>query len=120
MVIKGKTMDGKDFDWKSYRGKVVLVDYWATWCPPCVKETPHLIKLHGRLQGSRFRYRWHQPRPQPYPLEKYLEAKKIPWANIYDEKYKSARNTTASTRFPSRSWSTATAKWSPSTNTARN
>ena len=34
------------FDLASARGKVVLIDYWASWCGPCIKELPHLQKLH--------------------------------------------------------------------------
>ncbi len=34
---------------EKHRGQVVLVDYWATWCPPCVKLFPHSVELHNKL-----------------------------------------------------------------------
>lgn len=42
----GKTSDGAPFDLADYRGKVVLVNVWATWCSPCRKELPELQTLH--------------------------------------------------------------------------
>ncbi|MBV1861612.1 MAG: TlpA family protein disulfide reductase [Nannocystaceae bacterium] len=42
----GKTSEGKDLSLADYRGKVVLVNIWATWCKPCVMELPELQKLH--------------------------------------------------------------------------
>ncbi len=38
-----------------YRGKVVLLNIWATWCPPCRAEMPSMEKLHKKLTGTDFR-----------------------------------------------------------------
>lgn len=40
--------DGQDLRLSSYRGKVVLLDFWATWCYPCREEIPHLVELQQK------------------------------------------------------------------------
>jgi len=40
-----KTIDGKDVSLAGMKGKVVLVDFWATWCPPCKESLPHVQKV---------------------------------------------------------------------------
>ncbi|MGH9900147.1 MAG: TlpA disulfide reductase family protein [Pyrinomonadaceae bacterium] len=48
-----ETLDGGSFRLSDYNGKVVVLDLWATWCPPCREEIPYLIELNNiyRLQG---------------------------------------------------------------------
>lgn len=47
-----KDPDGKKVELKSLRGKVVVLDFWATWCLPCREEMPHLEKLHRELKDK--------------------------------------------------------------------
>ncbi len=62
MALKGKTapgltlkdLDGKTVDLKDYRGKAVLVNFWATWCAPCKIELPWLVKLREQYGPQGF------------------------------------------------------------------
>ena len=46
--------DGRSLGLADLRGKVVMVHFWATWCPPCVEELPTLAKLYEELKGGDF------------------------------------------------------------------
>ena len=47
-----RDLDGVEYRLNNYKGKWVVVNYWATWCTPCVKEIPDLIDFHNRHQGK--------------------------------------------------------------------
>lgn len=48
------TLDGNWTDMASYKGKVLLINFWATWCPPCRDEMPELIKLQEEFASQGF------------------------------------------------------------------
>jgi thiol-disulfide isomerase/thioredoxin len=52
MQAQLKTIDGKPFKLEDYKGKVLLVNLWATWCPPCIKEMPEIQKLSDEMKDN--------------------------------------------------------------------
>src|SRR5260370_7572786 len=49
-----KDLDGKDATLSQYKGKVVLVNFWATWCDPCYVEIPWLIEMQQKYEAKGF------------------------------------------------------------------
>lgn len=46
------TLDGKTVRLSDYRGKKVMLNFWATWCPPCKAEIPHMQKFYDEVKGD--------------------------------------------------------------------
>ena len=51
LELKFTALDGRVVDTAQWRGKVVLVDFWATWCVPCIESMPHLKELYSRYHA---------------------------------------------------------------------
>lgn len=71
--------DGNPVSLADFRGKVVLLNVWATWCPPCVKEMPSLDRLQAALGGDGFQVvalsldRGGKAQVEPFYMEKDLD-----------------------------------------------
>jgi thiol-disulfide isomerase/thioredoxin len=86
MKLEGNLLSGETFDFSKYLGKVVLVDFWATWCGPCVQELPNLKKYYELYHNKGFEIISISCDQNREDLEKFIKEKDIPWANVYGEK----------------------------------
>lgn len=80
----GETVEGLPIRAADYRGKVVLLDFWATWCPPCRAEIPNEKALVGRMKGKPFALVGISADESRNDLRNFLADDPLPWVNISD------------------------------------
>lgn len=81
-----KTLEGQTITSESLRGKVVLLDFWATWCPPCLKAIPELKSLAKDMAGEPFVLISLSGDRSSRPVQKFVTQNGIEWPQYWDEK----------------------------------
>ncbi|MBL9203467.1 MAG: TlpA family protein disulfide reductase, partial [Opitutaceae bacterium] len=95
--LKRTAFDGREVDFKALRGKVVLVDFWATWCVPCMEQMPEIKRVYAKYRDQGLEVIGvtddipprdpKSPRgveKTPAQLSAFLEKEGMPWPQIWD------------------------------------
>jgi thiol-disulfide isomerase/thioredoxin len=83
--IEGKLLDGTPVDWASYRGKVVLLDFWATDCGVCISEMPHVLEAYRLFHDKGFEVLGISLDSNRAAVQRYLQEAGIPWPTLFRE-----------------------------------
>jgi thiol-disulfide isomerase/thioredoxin len=87
LEIAGVLNDGKQFSTANWKGKVILVDFWATWCGPCREELPRVKKAYADWHAKGLEVLGVSCDNDGDDLSKFLSANKdMPWPQLFDAK----------------------------------
>lgn len=79
-------LDGNPISLQDYRGKVVLLDFWAVWCAPCIAEMPNLKNVYDTYKDEGFEIIGISLDTDETKLRNYLKENEIPWRQVFSGK----------------------------------
>lgn len=81
----GKTVEGSEFNWNDYKGKIVLIDFTASWCGPCRVEMPNIVEMYEKYHGKGLEVVSIGVSDKTENLKKMIEEDKITFTMISEE-----------------------------------
>ncbi len=88
VAIEATSYQGRKINFpKDYRGKVVLLDFWAAWCNPCRMEMPNVIKTYEELHKKGFEVIGVSLDNEREKFQNYIRDNKMDWPQLFDGKY---------------------------------
>ncbi|HET6248176.1 MAG TPA: TlpA disulfide reductase family protein [Tepidisphaeraceae bacterium] len=85
LVISGKLLDGGELSTADWKGKVILVDFWASWCGPCKAELPRVKKAYADYHGKGLEVLGVSCDQGAGPLHAFLDQNPdMPWPQLFD------------------------------------
>ena len=79
-----RNLTGTRYSLADYRGQVVMVNFWGTWCPPCVEELPALARLAATLQDRPFVMLGVTVKEEPADVRRFLERTPVAFPTLLD------------------------------------
>ena len=81
------SITGEKLSPDKYKGKVLLLDFWATWCVPCRQEMPNVVKVYDRYKDKGFEIVGISLDRDRASFDKYIDANNMAWPQFYDGKF---------------------------------
>jgi thiol-disulfide isomerase/thioredoxin len=81
------SIDGKPLSPAAYKGKVLLIDFWATWCGPCVAEMPNVKNIYAKFHPQGFEIVGISLDQSRDRLDQYIKSNQIAWPQYFDGKW---------------------------------
>ncbi|GAA2416880.1 TlpA disulfide reductase family protein [Streptomyces glaucosporus] len=83
--LSGETVDGKRLSTADYRGKILVVNVWGSWCPPCRAEMPHLVKVAEDTADEGVQFVGINTRDTDrVPAQRFEKEFEVPYPSLYD------------------------------------
>lgn len=83
-AFNGTDLSGKKLSLADYKGKVVLLDFWATWCPPCRAEVPNVVKTYKDHKARGFEVIGISLDKDKGALKSYIKQNGMTWRQVFD------------------------------------